>query len=102
MDGSSFATPEDSGAHSTPGDGQPRALNPKCVREYDIRGIVDRTLTADDVRVIGRAYGTIVAASGGRDALRLMRRTLFVQGVQGGQASDVFFGHLAVVIGPNE
>ena len=44
----------------------PRALNPRCVREYDIRGVVDQTLAVDDVRLIGRAYGTIVAASGGR------------------------------------
>ena len=66
MDGSRFGIPEAPGGRSTAGDDQPRALNPKCVREYDIRGVVDRTLTAGDVRVIGRAYGTIVAASGGR------------------------------------
>jgi len=55
---------------SLPGPGatafRPRPLNPRCVREYDIRGVVDQTLSADDVRLIGRAYGTIVAASGGR------------------------------------
>ncbi len=45
---------------------QPRALDAACIREYDIRGIVDRTLRVDDMLLIGRAYGTIVAANGGR------------------------------------
>ncbi len=68
MDGS---TPQDLGgalhrSQSEPSPVRPRALDPRCVREYDIRGVVGRTLTADDVRLIGRAYGTIVAASGGR------------------------------------
>ena len=49
MDGST-----DLGADGAPqaADFQPRALNPRCVREYDIRGVVDRTLSADDVRLI--------------------------------------------------
>ena len=67
MDGS---TPQDLGdLHRSLSDAapvRPRALDPRCVREYDIRGVVGRTLNADDVRLIGRAYGTIVAASGGR------------------------------------
>ncbi len=74
MDGS---TPFGPGGHGGPSHGMSspqadvaahpgRALNPRCVREYDIRGVVDRTLSADDVGLIGRAYGTIVIASGGR------------------------------------
>ncbi len=36
-------------------------------REYDIRGVVDRDLTEDVVRDIGRAYGTIVRRAGGKE-----------------------------------
>ncbi|MBP7065557.1 phosphoglucomutase/phosphomannomutase PgmG [Ferrovibrio sp.] len=41
-------------------------FNPYILREYDIRGIVGETLFADDARAIGRAYGTIIAKTGGR------------------------------------
>jgi len=40
-------------------------LNPHIFREYDIRGLVDRDLTSDVVRGIGRAFGTLVAEAGG-------------------------------------
>ena len=76
MDGSSPLGPDGAShgvsSHGISSDGldaaalRPRALNPRCVREYDIRGVVDQTLSVGDVRLIGRAYGTIVAASGGR------------------------------------
>lgn len=38
-------------------------------REYDIRGIVDRTLTAAVVRDIGQAVGSVAAESGERSVL---------------------------------
>lgn len=41
------------------------ACDPTILREYDIRGIVGKTLTIADARAIGRAFGTVVAAGGG-------------------------------------
>jgi phosphomannomutase len=41
-------------------------LDPTILREYDIRGIVDDTLTEDAVTAIGRAFGTVVRRGGGR------------------------------------
>jgi phosphomannomutase len=43
-----------------------RKLHPTVLREYDIRGVVGETLTADDARAIGRGFATIVAANGGK------------------------------------
>ncbi|MBM3581696.1 MAG: phosphomannomutase/phosphoglucomutase, partial [Alphaproteobacteria bacterium] len=43
-----------------------RALHPTLLREYDIRGIVGKTLTAEDARAIGLAFGSILARDGGR------------------------------------
>jgi len=40
-------------------------FDPTVLREYDIRGIVGRTLHAADAFAIGRAFGTIVARNGG-------------------------------------
>jgi len=40
-------------------------LDPTILREYDIRGIVGDTLNVEDVRVIGRAFGTAVRREGG-------------------------------------
>ncbi len=40
-------------------------FDPTILREYDIRGVVDETLTAEDARAVGRAFGTIVAEQGG-------------------------------------
>lgn len=36
------------------------------LREYDVRGVVDRTLSADDARALGHAFGTIVVEHKGR------------------------------------
>ena len=36
------------------------------LREYDIRGIIDETLGADDAYAIGRGFGTLIAREGGR------------------------------------
>ncbi len=40
-------------------------FDPTSLREYDIRGIVGRTLTVDDAFAIGRVFGSIVARAGG-------------------------------------
>ncbi len=40
-------------------------FDPTTLREYDIRGIVGRTLFADDAFAIGRCLGSIVARAGG-------------------------------------
>ncbi len=43
-----------------------KKLDPTILREYDIRGIVDDTLTEEAVIAIGRAFGTVVRRSGGK------------------------------------
>ncbi len=40
-------------------------FDPTSLREYDIRGIVGKTLKAADAFAVGRAFGTIVSRSGG-------------------------------------
>ncbi len=40
-------------------------FDPTTLREYDIRGIVGKTLHEDDAHAIGRVFGSIVAESGG-------------------------------------
>jgi phosphomannomutase len=40
-------------------------FHPTILREYDIRGIVGETLHEDDARAVGRAFGTVMAESGG-------------------------------------
>ncbi len=44
-------------------------LDPSILRQYDIRGIVGSTLSATDVRVIGRAFGSIAVRQGGKTAM---------------------------------
>ncbi len=41
-------------------------LHPSALREYDIRGIVGKTLHEDDAYAIGRSFGTILIRSGGK------------------------------------
>ncbi|MBI5067058.1 MAG: phosphomannomutase/phosphoglucomutase [Deltaproteobacteria bacterium] len=41
-------------------------ISPTIFREYDIRGLVDRDLTEEAVRLVGRALGTRVRRAGGR------------------------------------
>jgi phosphomannomutase len=41
-------------------------FDPTVLREYDIRGIVGRTLHAADAFAIGRVFGSIVAHAGGK------------------------------------
>ncbi|TKD50444.1 phosphoglucomutase/phosphomannomutase PgmG [Sphingomonas baiyangensis] len=40
-------------------------FDPTSLREYDIRGIVGKTLGADDARAIGRGFGSRVRRAGG-------------------------------------
>ncbi|SFN07490.1 phosphomannomutase/phosphoglucomutase [Thermodesulforhabdus norvegica] len=39
-------------------------MDPKAFREYDIRGIVGKEITEDDVVILGKAYGTYMAEQG--------------------------------------
>ena len=41
-------------------------FDPTSLREYDIRGVVGRTLHAADAFAIGRCFGTVVARAGGK------------------------------------
>ncbi|THD35990.1 MAG: phosphomannomutase/phosphoglucomutase [Sphingomonas sp.] len=40
-------------------------FDPSSLREYDIRGIVGKTLSTDDARAIGRGFATVVRRAGG-------------------------------------
>ena len=40
-------------------------FDPTILREYDVRGIVGESLTADDAWALGRAFGTLIARGGG-------------------------------------
>lgn len=40
-------------------------FHPTVLREYDVRGIVDETISAEDARALGRAFGTAVKREGG-------------------------------------
>jgi phosphomannomutase len=42
------------------------SFDPTSLREYDIRGVVGRTLSEADAFAIGRAFGSVVARAGGR------------------------------------
>jgi len=46
-------------------DGFSHRFDPTTLREYDIRGIVGKTLHAADAFAIGRVFGSIVASNGG-------------------------------------
>ncbi|MBV8170262.1 MAG: phosphomannomutase/phosphoglucomutase [Alphaproteobacteria bacterium] len=41
-------------------------FDPTTLREYDVRGVVGKTLSETDAGAIGRAFGTIVRENGGR------------------------------------
>jgi phosphomannomutase len=41
-------------------------FDPTVLREYDIRGVVGKTVHAADARAIGRTFGTMVRRKGGR------------------------------------
>ena len=40
-------------------------FDPTCLREYDIRGVVGRTLAQADAEAVGRTFGTILRRAGG-------------------------------------
>ncbi len=44
----------------------PHDFHPSTLREYDIRGVVGKTLSEADARALGRTFGTIVKRKGGR------------------------------------
>ena len=55
-----------------PGDGVssagrfvPHRFDPTLLREYDVRGVVGRTLSPDDARALGQTFGTRVRRAGG-------------------------------------
>ena len=43
-------------------------FDPTAIREYDIRGVVGRTLSTDDAYAVGRGFATIMRETGGRKA----------------------------------
>jgi phosphomannomutase/phosphoglucomutase len=49
------------------------SVAPGIFRQYDIRGIVDRDLTADTARAIGRGYAALLAERGVRGAVAVGR-----------------------------
>ncbi|MGI6642997.1 MAG: phosphomannomutase/phosphoglucomutase [Bacillota bacterium] len=46
-----------------------RSLNPSIFREYDIRGLVGRDLTAESVRAVGLAYGSFLRERGIKESI---------------------------------
>ena len=46
----------------------PHVFNPTILREYDIRGIIDETLSDTDAYAIGRSFGTCLIRAGGKTA----------------------------------
>ncbi|MFO0998464.1 MAG: phosphomannomutase/phosphoglucomutase [Alphaproteobacteria bacterium] len=41
-------------------------FHPTILREYDVRGVVGETLSPEDARALGRAFGTVTRREGGR------------------------------------
>jgi phosphomannomutase len=41
------------------------SFHPSVLREYDVRGIVDETISAADAKALGQAFGTTVKRAGG-------------------------------------
>ena len=54
--------PADDGRWDAPGAHQ---LNPEILREYDIRGEIDSTLSKRDAYIVGKAFGTMIRHRGG-------------------------------------
>jgi phosphomannomutase len=50
---------------ATKASGRGHKFNPTILREYDIRGIVGKTLSRADAHAIGRGFGTVVRRAGG-------------------------------------
>src|ERR1700722_9522312 len=47
----------------------PHTSDPSIIREYDIRGIVGKTLHVKDATALGRAFGTMVVRAGGKNIM---------------------------------
>src|ERR1700740_76644 len=63
----------------------PHRLDPTILREYDIRGIVGKTLSIADARAIGRSYALVLAeAKGRRGPTRILYYAAATLGVDGG------------------
>jgi phosphomannomutase len=45
---------------------KPHTFDPTILREYDVRGIVGKTLSTDDARALGAAFGTRLVRAGGK------------------------------------
>ena len=45
-------------------DASVHAFNPKILREYDIRGTVGKTLSADDALLLGQRFGQMMQKQG--------------------------------------
>src|SRR4029077_5039254 len=43
-------------------------FDPTAIREYDIRGIVGKTLSTDDAYAVGRGFATLMRDAGGKKA----------------------------------
>ena len=76
-------------------------IAPAIFRQYDIRGVVDRDLTADAVRAVGAAYATFAQERGIRGAIAVGRdnrpsgprlRDALVDGLTGGGVDVVDIG----------
>ncbi len=80
-------------------------FDPTSLREYDIRGIVGKTLGPDDARAIGRGFATLVRRAGGtrvavgRDG-RVSSETLEAALVEGLTASGVDVVRVGLFFGP--
>ncbi|MBV1832477.1 phosphoglucomutase/phosphomannomutase PgmG [Novacetimonas pomaceti] len=69
-------------------------FDPTSLREYDIRGIVGKTLTTEDAYAIGRTFGSIIARNGGTTLVvgydgRLSSPVLEAAVVKGARASGM-------------
>ncbi len=79
---------------------QSHRFDPTILREYDIRGVIDETLTAADARAIGQAFATVTRRSGGSKVAvgydgRLSSPTLadaLVEGLKAGGVDAVRLG----------
>jgi phosphomannomutase len=49
------------------------SFNPTSLREYDIRGVIGRTLGEDDAYALGRSFGTLVRRQGGANEVAVGR-----------------------------
>jgi len=47
-------------------------FDPTVLREYDIRGVVGRTLSAADALAVGRGFGTALAVTASQRLRRLV------------------------------